>query len=112
MNKFQKPQALDEDTDITKFENWKHNMLYILTLDESTAQFIKATWLKTSKKDRYRGFKDDTAENVPDEAKRKSAATKVSQLELMLGQIANFAPIVSRKYCRENYIFRGRLTDY
>ena len=97
MNKFQKPQALDEDTDITKFGNWRHNMLYILTLDENTAQFIKATWLKTSKKDVYRGFKADTAADEPVESKRRSAATKVSQLELMLGQIANFAPIVSRK---------------
>ena len=60
MNRFQKPQALDEDTDITKFENWRHNMLYILTLDENTAQFIKLTWLKASKKDPYRGFRSDT----------------------------------------------------
>ena len=72
-------------------------MLYILTLDESTSQFIKSTWLKASKKDPYRGFKSDTPESEPIESKRKSAATKVSQLELMLGQIANFAPIVSRK---------------
>ena len=69
-------------------------MLYILTLDENTAQFIKLTWLKASKKDPYRGFKSDTPESEPIESKRKSAATKVSQLELMLGQIANFAPIV------------------
>ena len=53
-------------------------MLYILTLDESTSQFIKSTWLKASKKDPYRGFKSDTPESEPIESKRKSAATKVS----------------------------------
>ena len=96
-NKFQRQWSLGEDTNISKFEAWKHNLTYILTLDENFAPFLKATWNKSSKKQPHRGFQDDTAEMVPDASKRKSAATKVSQLELMLGQIANWAPDISRR---------------
>ena len=96
-NKAQRQRPLEENETITTFESWRHNLMHILTLDSNFASLIKSTWNKASKKDKYRGFTDDTAEDVPDESKRKTAATKVCQLELMLGQIANFAPIVSRK---------------
>ena len=96
-NKFQRQWSLGEDTNISKFDAWKHNLTYILTLDENFSPFLKSTWNKTSKRDPYRGLHDDTAEQVPDPTKRKSAATKVNQLELMLGQIANWAPDISRK---------------
>ena len=96
-NKAQRQRPLEENETITTFESWRHNLMYILTLDSNFAPLIKSTWNKASKRDKYRGFTDDTAEEVPDESKRKTAATKVCQLELMLGQIANFAPIISRK---------------
>ena len=96
-NKFQRQWSLGEDTNISKFDAWKHNLTYILTLDENFSPFLKATWNKSSKRDSSRGFHDDTEQSVPDPSKRKSAATKVNQLELMLGQIANWAPDISRK---------------
>ena len=82
---------------ISKFDAWKHNLTYILTLDENFSPFLKATWNKANKRDPTRGLTDDTEVSCPDPSKRKSAATKVNQLELMLGQIANWAPDISRK---------------
>jgi hypothetical protein len=53
-----------------------------------------ATWKKKVKSDTKRGFTDD-GESVR-EAIRKTADQKVTMLELMLGHIANYCPIVSR----------------
>ena len=53
-----------------------------------------ATWEKKTKSNATRGFVDNTAP-VPTES-RKTAAQKVTLLELMLGQIANFCPAISR----------------
>ena len=96
-NKAQRQRPLEENETITTFESWRHNLMYILTLDNNFAPLIKSTWNKASKKDKYHGFTDDTAEDVPDGSKRKTAITKVCQLELMLGHRANFASIISRK---------------
>jgi hypothetical protein len=41
-----------------------------------------------------RGFTDD-GEAIP-QIQRRTAAQKVTHLELMLGQIANYAPVISR----------------
>ena len=47
-----------------------------------------------------RGFQNDT-EQVPENT-RRSAAQKIAHLELMLGQIANFCPIISRNTIVKN----------
>ena len=51
-----------------------------------------ATWEKKTKSNA--SFVDDTAP-IPAES-RKPAGQKVTLLELMLGQIANFCPVISR----------------
>ena len=50
--------------------------------------------LKKSSTTPPRGFADD-GDNIP-EASRCTAAQKLTHLELMLGQIANYCPIISR----------------
>ena len=47
-----------------------------------------------------RGLVDDT--NAAPEASRHTAAQKVSHLELMLGQIANYCPVISRNTIVKN----------
>ena len=47
-----------------------------------------------------RGFTDD-GEDVPT-AKRQTAQQKVNFLELMLGQIANYCPVISRNTLVKN----------
>jgi len=70
--------------------------MYTLSLDSNCAPYLKkdAAWKKVTKADPNRGFKDD-GETV-EAAKRKTAEQKVYALDMMLGQIANFAPIINR----------------
>jgi len=51
-----------------------------------------ATWLKKTSANPVRGFTDD-GEGVAQQ--RRTAAQKVTHSELMLGQIANFCPVIS-----------------
>ena len=99
-----KQWALTKTETVTSFENWKQNLQYILSLDPNFAPFLQSTasWKKKTKSDANRGFQDDTADEVPDATKRKTAAQKVSHLELMLGQIANYCPVISRNTIIKN----------
>ena len=65
-NKFQRQWSLTEDTNISKFDAWKHNLTYMLTLDENFSPFLKATWNKANKRDPTRGLTDDTELSFPD----------------------------------------------
>ena len=95
-SKAPKQWPLTKNETITSFEAWKQNLTYILSLDVNFAPFLKddCTWRKKSTVDPDRGFADDD-DAVP-VASRKSAAQKVVHLDLMLGQIANFCPVISR----------------
>ena len=59
-----------------------------------------ATWQKKTKSDPLRGFTDDN-DTIPANS-QLTAVQKVLNLELMLGQIANFVPIISRNTIVEN----------
>ena len=88
-----KQWALSSDASVTEFESWKNNLLYTLSLDPLSAPFLKAgvTWSKLTKANPNRGLEDDSNEIAA--ASRQTAAQKSYALGLMLGQIANFAPI-------------------
>ena len=68
--------------------------MYILSLDAIFASFLEpgATWLKRTTANPNRGLTDDPEAAIP----RVMAAQKLYRLDLMLGQIANFCPIISR----------------
>ena len=51
------------------------------------------TWLKKTNAQPLRGFQND-GEDVA-QANRRTAAQKCTHLELMLGQIANYCPVIS-----------------
>jgi len=87
-----KQWALTEEETITSFETWKNNMIFTLSLDDTFAPFLKAgaTWRKKTKTSLFRGFTG------------VGAANKAASLELMLGQIANFAPVISRNTIVKN----------
>lgn len=91
-----KQWPLTKHETITTFNSWKQNLEYTLSLDPNFAPFLASdvTWLKQSRAYPRRGFADDTAP-VP-EGSRLTASQKVTYLELMLGQVANYAPIISR----------------
>ncbi len=80
---------------VNTFENWKQNLLYTLQLDKNFTELCREgqTWGKKSKHIPNRDFKDDNSES--DDA--KTAIEKAAILEMMLGQIANYCPVISRK---------------
>ena len=95
-----KQWALTKIETINSFETWRQNLIYILSLDTKFAPFLLDTscWDKKSKSNPLRGFSDDPETDVG----RQSASQKVIQLELMLGQIANYCPIISRNTIVKN----------
>jgi len=74
--------------------------MYILSLDASFASFLlpNTTWLKKTRAAPLRGLVEDP-EGAPN---RRTAAQKAAQLDLMLGQIANFCPVISRNTITKN----------
>ena len=89
-----KQWQLTKHETITSFEAWRQNLQYTLTLDPNFAQYLVdgTTWERRTTANPLRGFTND------DEGVHggRTAAQKVAQLELMLGQIANYCPIISR----------------
>lgn len=97
-----KQWRLTKHETITSFESWRQNLQYTLSLDINFAPFLVdgTKWTKKSSTTPHRGLSGDN-EDVP-EATRRTAAQKVTHLELMLGQIANFCPVISRNTIVKN----------
>ena len=97
-----KQWSLSKNETINSFENWRQNLVYTLSLDTNFAPFLadSATWAKKTKAQPLRGFTDD-GETVP-LSRRKTARQKVNFLDLMLGQIANYCPVISRNTLLKN----------
>ncbi|XP_078384150.1 LOW QUALITY PROTEIN: uncharacterized protein LOC144666624 [Oculina patagonica] len=101
-NRAPKQWCLSKNETLTSFESWKQNLLYTLSLDSNFASFLAegSSWLKKTRASPLRGFTND-GEPVP-AAQRRTAIQKVNMLELMLGQIANYCPIISRNTIVKN----------
>lgn len=87
-----KQWQLSKKETITSYESWSQNLIYILSLDKNFVPFLEATWQKKSSSNPHRGLTDDRAP-IP-EARRLSAVQKNAHLDLLLGQIANFCPVI------------------
>ena len=97
-----KQWCLTKHETVNSFENWRQNLVYTLTLDSNFAPFLgdDCSWAKKTKSKPLRGFTDDPT-SIPTES-RKSAHQKAGMLDLMLGQIANFCPVISRNSIVKN----------
>ena len=93
-NRAPKQWPLTTNETLNSFKNWKENLVYTLSLDKSFAPFLKngVTWLKQSTVAPTRGLTDDAAGTTD----ALTAVDKCATLNLMLGQIANYATIISR----------------
>ncbi|CAG2256635.1 PEAK1 [Mytilus edulis] len=99
-----KQWSLSKVETITSFEAWRQNIQYTLSLDQNFAAFLADgyTWLKKTNVNPLHGIADD-GEAVA-EANRRTAAQKCIHLDLMLlGQIANYCPIISRNTIIKNF---------
>ncbi len=92
---WQLDNSLDKVT-ITKYDAWKNNMVYNLSLDANFSPFLldTAEWTKSGSNNPTRGLEDDK-EPIP-EGDRKKATQKVIHLNLMLGRIASYASKINR----------------
>ena len=97
-----KQWALTKQETITSFEAWRQNLQYTLSLDPNFATFLldNTTWLRKTPTSQLRGLEND-GEDIP-EANRRTAAQKLTHLELMLGQIANYCPVIARNSIVKN----------
>lgn len=88
-----KQRCLEKNETIGSYERWQRNLLYILSLDPNQKIFTKpgATWERRKRNNPKRGFTDD-GDNVT--TNKRTAEEKVQQLELMLGQIANYCGVI------------------
>ena len=87
---------------VNSFENRKQNLMYSLSLDPNFAAFLThdATWAKKTKTNPNRDFTVDHGP-IP-ENQRHTAQQKSATLNLMLGQIANYCPAISRNAIVKN----------
>ena len=86
-----KQWMLTKNESINAFNSWKQNLLYTLSCDDKFKNFLVdgVIWeKKTPTNAKTRGFTDI--------ADGSTAAEQIVDLELMLGQIANFCPIIAR----------------
>ena len=110
-NKAPKQWVLQSGATVTQYEAWKNNLLYTLSLDPANTPFLQkdASWTQQSRNSPNRGFTDD-GDDV-DENVRKTAVQKVYTLDMMLGQIANYAPInratITKKSTSLNFIWKA-----
>lgn len=95
-----KQWCLTKTETVNSFENWRQNLLYSLSLDQNFAPFLTETarWEKKTRNVPLRGMVSDN-EDTPG---ARTAQQKVTMLELMLGQIANFCPVISRSTVVKN----------
>ena len=94
-----KQKELTRSETITSFNAWRDQFLYVLSFNKNFTLFLRSgtTWSKASSASPHRGFVDDTeGEN------RVTKEEKVKQLDLFLGQIANYAPVISRNQITKN----------
>lgn len=89
-----KQWSLTTDETITSYESWRQNLLYILSSDSDFGPFLTDgfEWGKKTSTSPNRGFRDD-AQDAPN---RKTAQQKSATLDMMLGMIANFCPVIAR----------------
>ena len=99
-NRAPKQWCLGKDETISSFESWRNNIIYCLSLDQNYAPFLEATWERKSRANPHRAFTDDGAE-IP-VASRRTSTQKNTIVEMMLGQVANYCPGISRNSIVKN----------
>ena len=92
--------CLTKHETINTLEIWHQNRLYTISLDVNFSQFITGgtKWDKNRKASPKRGFTTDPEGPVG----QPTAMQKVTQLELLLGQIANYCLVISRNSIVKN----------
>ena len=89
-----RPWILSKEETPSSFETWKENLLFNLTVDGSFSEFLQEGYTWSPPSVLHRGLVDDEAAT----ANSRTALQKEAYLNLMLGSIAGFAPVIRRTY--------------
>jgi hypothetical protein len=104
-----KQWQLTRNESISSYESWRQNLLYVLTLDPLFTRFLAegTRWEKKTAQTPHRGLRDD-GDGIPADV-RLTGAQKSAILDLMLGQIANFCPVIARNTIVKNSTSLGSI---
>ena len=95
-----KTRILTNDESPSSFETWKENLVFNLTIDGSFEEFLVEGFSWSSPSVENRGLINGTGEDTP----RRTAKQKLAYLNLMLGSIASYAPIISRRFITQEAV--------
>ena len=97
-----KQRILTEHETESTFATWQQGMMFQLVIDSKFSRFTSTTDLGTWKTSDvpHRGYTDDatTGTNAHPESVRMTALQKAAMLQVLLGSVATFAPVISHKY--------------
>ena len=85
--------SLTRSETVQSFEKWRQNVILTLAEYEAFTPYLEVTWKKKTNAEPYRGFTDDTTH---------TAIHKNATVDLLLGRIANFCPVISRNTIVKN----------
>ena len=94
-----KQRALTDTETQTSFESWREAMIFHISLDSKSARFLSSGNLKTWTAAEDRGFEDDPQAYNADS--KMSAVAKASLLNIVLGSIATWAPVISPRFIKQ-----------
>ena len=99
-----KQRPLTDHESQTTFESWRESMLFHISLSDKSTRFLSTgdlkTWTTSDTPDR--GFTDDGESgtgNITTE-NRMNKAAKAALLNVVLGSIATYAPVISSRFIK------------
>ena len=96
-----KQRALTEVETEQSFETWREAMIFHISLSDKSTRFLSSGDLSTWTTAEGRGFTDDQDSDPHVTTDNKmNRNTKVSLLNLVLGSISGYAPIISAKFIK------------
>ena len=93
-----KQRTLTESESQTSFESWRESMIFHISLDNKSARFLPSGDISSWTIAEDRGFADDD-EGFNLETKMNKAA-KAALLNILLGSIATYAPVISHRFVK------------
>ena len=96
-----KQRCLTEDESPSSFESWMESLVFHISLSDKSARFLPTGDLNKWTSAADRGFVDDINDGPGITADNKmNKQNKVSLLNIVLGSIASYAPVISAKFIK------------
>ena len=92
-----KPTVLSGEPTLTQLEGWINNLVFNLTIDGSFDEFLAEDFRWSPPSVVNRGLVDDEGRGE----NKRTARQKAAYLNLMLGSIHSYAPVISKRFITE-----------